>query len=65
MSEKAYFGELERALARPDAARMCQQLDAYARYYENGMGDWPDGYADSFGEIISCYHDDPRRRSPT
>lgn len=40
---------------------MCRQLDAYAEYYENGMGEWPDEFADDFGEIISCYHDDPEK----
>ena len=42
MSKKAYSDELERALARTDADQMCRQLDAYAEYYENGTGEWPE-----------------------
>lgn len=61
MSKKAEFAELERALARPDTEQMCRQLDAYAAYYANGAGDWPEGSADAFDEIISCYHDDPEK----
>ncbi len=61
MGNKAYHDELERALARPDVEQMCQQLDAYAEYYENGGGEWPEEHADAFGEIISCYHDDPEK----
>ena len=61
MGNKAYHDELERALARPDAEQMCRQLDAYAAYYENGGGEWPEEHADAFGEIISCYHDDPEK----
>ena len=61
MGKKAYFDELERALARPDAELMCRQLDAYAKYFESGRGEWPEEDADAFGEIISCYHDDPEK----
>jgi hypothetical protein len=61
MGKKAYFDELERALARPDADQMCRQLDGYAGYYENGMGEWPEESADAVDEIISCYHDDPEK----
>jgi hypothetical protein len=60
MSPKAYFDELERALARADADQMCQQLDAYAAYLRNDSGGaWPEEYAEAFGEISYCYHDDP------
>ncbi|MFA5964857.1 MAG: DUF6869 domain-containing protein [Sphingomonas sp.] len=61
MGKKAYFDELERALARPDAELMCRQLDTYAEYYENGGGEWSEESADDFGEIISCCHDDPEK----
>jgi len=61
MGDKAFIDELERALARPDADQMCLQLDAYAEYYENGGGEWPEETADAFDEIISCYHDDPEK----
>lgn len=62
MGNKRYFDELERALARPDADQMCQQLDAYADYlaHEPG-GEWPEEHAEDFGEIISCYHDYPEK----
>jgi len=53
--------ELARALARPDAEKMIQQLDAYADYFARGAGDWPDEYADDFSEIISCHFDDPEK----
>jgi len=61
MSDQAFHDELERALARPDADQMCRQLDAYAEYYRNGGGEWPDESEEDFGEIISCYHDDPEK----
>jgi hypothetical protein len=61
MPDKRYSDELERALARADAKKMIQQLDAYADYFAHGAGDWPDEYADDFGEIISCHFDDPEK----
>lgn len=61
MGKKGYADELERALARPDADQMRQQLIAYANYNAQGAGDWPDGLADDFGEIISCHFDDPEK----
>ena len=61
MGANSYHGELERALARPDADQMCRALDDYAEYYENGGGEWPDDLADTFGDIITCYHDDPEK----
>lgn len=61
MGRKAYFDELERASARPDARQMCEQLDAYAAYYANGMGAWPEPWASAFDEIISCNQDDPEK----
>lgn len=53
--------EMERALARPDADDMCRQLDAYAFYFENGGGEWPEEFAEDFGEIITCHFDDPEK----
>jgi hypothetical protein len=61
MSDKRSSDELERALARVDADKMIQQLDAYADYFARGAGDWPDQHADDFGEIISCHFDDPEK----
>jgi len=49
MTGKGYSDELEQALARPDADKMIQQLDAYAEYFARGAGDWPDQYAEDFG----------------
>jgi len=65
MNAKAYSDELQRALARPDAAKLCRQIDAYAAYYENGKeGEWPDEYADDFGEIIDSGIIDGRDYDP-
>jgi hypothetical protein len=61
MVEKAYFDELERALARPDADQMRRQLLDYARYNSGGSGEWPDDLADDFEEIITCHFDDPEK----
>lgn len=58
MGSKRYSDELERALARPDADQMCRHLDAYADHHG---GEWPEEYAEVFGEIISCFHDDPEK----
>ncbi|MES1984104.1 MAG: hypothetical protein V4461_04030 [Pseudomonadota bacterium] len=60
MGRKRYSDELERALARRDADQMCRDLDAYADHHERG-GEWPEEYAEAFGEIISCFHDDPEK----
>lgn len=59
MAKQEFENELQRALARSDAALMAEQLDAYIAYDEKGGGEWPEEHADDFGEIISCYHDDP------
>lgn len=61
MSKKGYTDELQAALARPDANEMMRQLDAYAHHLASGAGEWPDEHADDFGEIISCYSDDPEK----
>ena len=58
---KNYSDELQRALARPDAGNMRQQIAAYADYYSQGAGEWPEELSDDFGEIISCYHVDSDR----
>ena len=61
MSGKGYSDELERALARSDAGKMIRQIDAYADYFADGAGDWPDEYSDDFEEIVGCHHDDPEK----
>jgi hypothetical protein len=61
MSKNGYSDELERALARSDAHELCRQIDAFAAYSAQGGGEWPDELADDFGEIISCFHDDPNK----
>lgn len=60
MGPKSYSDELEWALARPDAERMCQQVDAYATYIANDDGgDWPKEHADDFDEITWSFRNDP------
>ena len=61
MSVGTYFDELERALARPDADQMRQQLLDYAKYYAAGAGDWPDELADDFDAINTCHFDNPEK----
>jgi hypothetical protein len=61
MRPDTYVGELERALARPDAGEMCRQLDDYAEHQEKGGGRSSEKVPDAFDEIITCYHDDPER----
>lgn len=53
--------ELQRALARSDARKMCQQIDAYADYYAKGAGDWPDDSSDDLSEITTCAWDNPEK----
>lgn len=55
------LGEVARALARPDAERMRRQTAAYADYHSRGAGEWPEEWADDFGEIISCHFDNPEK----
>lgn len=59
MSKMGYFDELERALARSDYDLMCAQIDAYADCIVNRDGKWPQEYVEDFGELISCYHENP------
>lgn len=59
MNEADNRTELERALSRPDADAMIRLIDAFADHHADGGGTWPDEYAEDFGEIISCHHDDP------
>lgn len=59
MAKQEFQNELQRALARSDACVMARQLDAYIAHDEGGGGEWPEEHADDFGEIITCYHDDP------
>ena len=61
MSKKGYFDELQRALARPDADKLCRQIDDYAAHYANGDSDWPENLANDFDEIITCHFDDPEK----
>jgi hypothetical protein len=61
MGKQGYLTELQRALARPDAEKMCQQVDAFIDYFAGGAGDWPDDKADDFEEIVACHHDDPQK----
>lgn len=61
MSDKICIGELEKALARPDADQMCRHLDVYAEHHENGSNECAGKSADAFDEIITCYHDDPEK----
>ena len=61
MGKQGYSTELQKALARPDAQKMCRQVDAYADYFARGAGDWPDDDADDFEEIVACHHDDPEK----
>lgn len=59
MSSKRNSSELERALARPDACTMIEQLDRYADHFDDKH--WPDVYAEDFGEILTCHFDDPEK----
>lgn len=61
MGANTYSDELERALARPDANEMRRQLLAYASYFADDSGDWPEEYAEDFDEIITCHFDDPEK----
>ncbi|GEN01950.1 DUF6869 domain-containing protein [Methylobacterium radiotolerans] len=61
MSAKTYSSEIERALARPDAGQMRQQLLAYAKHHAEGDGDWPEELADDFDEILLCRFEDPEK----
>lgn len=54
MSEKSYFNELQRALARPDIDELRQHLDTYHRHTGKDA-DWPDE-ADAHMEAVMCAH---------
>lgn len=58
MGKSRYFDELERALDRSDASKLCRQIDNYAAHYDSRDQEWPDHLADDFSEIITCHFDD-------
>ena len=58
MGSQKYSRELHRALERPDADKLLKQIDAYALYFAEGEGDWPDIHADDFFEINNAHWDD-------
>lgn len=61
MSRQGYIDELERALARPDAKKLTRQIDAYAEYFAQGCGEWPNELDDDFLEITTAPSDDPNK----
>jgi hypothetical protein len=61
MSDTAFSSEFDRALARPDAEKLIRQIDAYAAYIESGDRDWPEEFADDFGEILDSDGKDPEK----
>ena len=58
MAARKYFSELDRARARPDAANLCRQLKAYEDYQSTDAFDWPEEFADDFGEILDSHWQD-------
>lgn len=60
MSRKSYSDELQRALSRPDAEKLCRQIDAYAAFYDHDKdSEWPEEYADDFDETLCSHWDHP------
>ena len=51
-ASKQYSDELQRALARPDADRLVEQLDAYSDHLATGENDRSDQHAEDFGEVL-------------
>ena len=60
MAETEYANEIERALARSDADKLCRQIDAYAAHHASGESEWPENLSEDFSEIVACY-DDPEK----
>jgi hypothetical protein len=58
---KSYSDELARALDRPDANILVEQIDAFIAHHAAGDSEWPNDRAEDFGEIITCFRDDPNR----
>ncbi|QCI93396.1 DUF6869 domain-containing protein [Novosphingobium sp. EMRT-2] len=54
----SYSDELDAVLARDDADKLIRQLDAYASYYANGEGEWPEEHVEDFSEILECHNYD-------
>lgn len=61
MGNQGYFDELQKALARPDAEKLCRQIDGYAAHHASGDGEWPEDLAIDFDEIVTCHFDDPEK----
>lgn len=57
MTSKRYVDELERALARSDANKLIQRIDAFIAHYEAGNQSWPDHQVDDFVAILDSYAD--------
>ena len=60
MTSKRYVDELERALARSDANKLIQRIDAFIAHYEAGNQSWPDHQVDDFVAILDSYADQKR-----
>jgi hypothetical protein len=51
--------ELDRALARPDAAKLIRQIDTYVEHMQSGEQGWPEEISDDLGEVLQSGQDDP------
>ena len=51
--------ELDRALARPDAAKLIRQIDIYIGHFKSGVDGWPEEIADDLDEVLRSGGDDP------
>ena len=58
MPDKAFFNELQRALARPDIDELRQHLDTYHQY--SGT-EWPDEANDHMDSVMTADWHDPDR----
>ena len=58
---KGFHSEIERALARPDAAALSADIGAYGAYHATGARDWPDEWSDVFSKICGVGEDDPEK----
>ena len=40
---------------------MIRQINAFADHFGRDAGEWPADHANDFGEILTCYHNDPEK----
>jgi hypothetical protein len=61
MPAKSFHGELERAMARPDADDLLRHVQVYYDHFEAGLPEWSGEDSDALEAIMDASLDDPEK----